>query len=111
MAPVSAQQENHKVQVQFCICIPCVLRVCVCSVCVFILSVFCLCVFSTCVCIVCTLCIVCALYNFFHSHLLLQLLLLRDVAGVAAFVTGDQQTGEGLGVLNSNNNNCCLDSM
>lgn len=107
MAPVSAQQENHKVQVQFCMCILCVLRVCV-----FCLRVYtvCVCVFSSCVCIVCTLCIVCALYNFFHSHLLLQLLLLRDVAGVAAFVTGDKQTGEGLGVLNSNNN-CCLDSM
>lgn len=87
--------------------------VCVLFACLFCLRVYsvCVCVFSTCVCIVCTLCIVCALYNFFHSHLLLQLLLLRDVAGVAAFVTGDKQTGEGLGVLKNSNNNCCLDSM
>lgn len=83
----------------------------------YVFRVYYVCVYSVCVCFqfvsvfVCVLCVlcVCALYNFCHSHLLLQLLLLRDVAGVAAFVTGDKQTDEGLGVVN--NNNCCLDSM
>lgn len=103
MAPVSAQQENHKVQVQFSICIVCVLRVCV-HLCILFVCAFNLCLY----CVYFVYC-VCALYNFCHSHLLLQLLLLRDVAGVAAFVTGDKQTDEGLGVVN--NNNCCLDSM
>lgn len=83
-----------------CVCILFVCILCILFVCAFSLSLY-LCVYF----VYC----VCALYNFCHSHLLLQLLLLRDVAGVAAFVTGDKQTDEGLGVVN--NNNCCLDSM
>lgn len=83
---------------------------CVYSVCVYSVYSVCVCFqfVSVFVCVYFVYC-VCALYNFCHSHLLLQLLLLRDVAGVAAFVTGDKQTDEGLGVVN--NNNCCLDSM
>lgn len=108
--PTGKPQSASAILHMYCVCSTCV---CILSVvCVFRLRVcsVCVCAFSLCLylCVYFVYC-VCALYNFCHSHLLLQLLLLRDVAGVAAFVTGDKQTDEGLGVVD--NNNCCLDSM
>lgn len=79
---------------EICMCVTCVSHVyAVCMLCVG--RVCTLCVYCVCTLFVCILCTWC---NFCDSHLLLQLLLIRDVAGVAAFVTGDKQTGVRKGV-------------
>lgn len=111
--------ENHrKRQLRTFFALPvqfaCVLHVyCMCMLC--LLLVYCVCTLLACVCVcLCILCTLCTLCNFCHSHLLLQLLLIRDVAWCRGFCNWRQTNGGvGKGARDGEhwNNNCCLDSM